>query len=232
MSHNREGIPIGFPLNVQGGAQPWQQEFDPALSAPVNIIPLSGTTTIQLPRGSYIEVTGNFSSGWVIQPNGAGAGNVPLAVSACFPAPRDGNLIVSAAGTGTPILIIWPQSIGREIARGRGFAPPGTSTASAGGAKYAGGHAQPQRVALATGVPVLYTESDADVMKIIVKAKNSNAAVAYVSDDVASAGQAAERFELGQGDWLEITRAEGGALTFAYDGTTGDHLFLWKYRST
>ncbi len=120
--------PVGFGLGVEGEARPYPQDMDPALSCPIAIISLSAAVTLPLPRGCYVEVSGAFSSGWVIQPNGSGNGNVPLVATACFPVPRDGNLIVSVAGGGTPVLIIWPRHIGERICASRGFAPPGTNT--------------------------------------------------------------------------------------------------------
>lgn len=121
------GWPVGMPKGVQGNAEPWPADYGAIDGAPLNIITLSAAGTIPLPSGCYIEVTGTFTSGWVIQPNGSGAGNVPLVPTACFPAPRDSKLIVSAAGGGSPVLIIWPRHIGERISQGRGFAPGGST---------------------------------------------------------------------------------------------------------
>lgn len=120
--------PVGMPKDVQGAGNPWPQTFDPTINVPRTLISLSAAGSFPIARGCWIEVSGVIGSGWTFQPEGASGPTLPLVAGACFPAPKDGVLIVNAAGSGVPVLIVWPPHLGVQIAQGRGYAPPGSMT--------------------------------------------------------------------------------------------------------
>lgn len=118
--------PVGFPLNVGGNANAIPQAFDATINVPRTIFPVAATGSFPIGRGMWIEVTGYFGAGWTFQPEGAQGPSVPLVAGACFPAPKDGILLVNAAGSGSPVIVVWPPHLGPLVAQGRGFAPPGS----------------------------------------------------------------------------------------------------------
>lgn len=119
--------PVGFPLPVGGNANAIPQQFDATINVPRTIFTVAAVGSFPIGRGMWIEVTGFFGLGWTFQPEGAQGPSVPLVAGACFPAPKDGILIVNAAGAGSPVIVVWPPHLGPIVAQGRGFAPPGSA---------------------------------------------------------------------------------------------------------
>lgn len=85
----------------------------------------------------------------------------------------------------------------------------------------------PQRVALATGVATLITLA-ADTVKVVIKGKAGNAAMAFVGTTAANVLVATTRFEISQDFVLEVFPG----TTLYVTGTTGDHIDVYEYEGT
>lgn len=186
-----------------------------------------GTLT-RLPPNAVVEVRGTFVGQLTVRhENGSGLQGIPRVQNGDTFSTGDGRIFLQAeaGATGTATLIVWAPTLASLIrATSSGLANIANNVKGV----VPRGSNSPTRIALATGAAGLHTCA-ADTIKAIVKAKNVNAAMAYVALTAAEVAVATTRFELGQGDWIEIWKPDNAVLAFGYDGTTGDHLFVWEH---
>lgn len=179
-------------------------------------------TTIVVPQGGLLEWDGTPAG---VEAFVHGIGPHKVTAGGTLPAPADGKLeLVQTGSVGILRIFHWPpELVAWRLSAPLGLIADRLKTLGAKGSNAA------TRQALTTAAPGTFTCA-ADTVRCIVRAKNSNAAVAHIAPDAAKVAVAASRYELGQGDWIELTKPDGAALSFGFDGTTGDHLFIWEHK--
>lgn len=164
--------------------------------------------------------SGTPFTGWSVSPEVDGP-FVPIEPGDVWPQPPTGRLYF-VAGSGSVRLLHWSEEEGAIRAASRSTMAVNVKTAPGA----LSGFVAPTRIALgAAASQAVGTTTRA----VTIKAKTTNAAVAYVSDTTADAGGAGTRFELYQGDFHTIYFTPGAGNAFSHVGTAGDHLFIWEH---
>lgn len=84
-------------------------ELDSTSRAPIGAKPLTGTGKYSVGKQGWMFFYGVIGAGWEIKLGPANA--VPIRRGSKFPVPPEGFLEVTAAGTGTPLLVTWPEAV-------------------------------------------------------------------------------------------------------------------------